>query len=101
MKCNCENVDIGSHQRQIWLHAPAHMPKDNGYCIDLCIAQEITGLWMAGITTTGCCCGHNKAEGFIGVVEYDIEKMKFLGYQECDHPEGHKGYFLPKYDKLI
>jgi hypothetical protein len=57
------------------------MPKDNGYCIDTCIAQEVMGLWMKGITTTGCCCGHNEHTGFIGVADSDIEKMKQLGYE--------------------
>lgn len=101
MKCNCINIAPSSYERQIWLHAPAHMPKDNGYCVDLCIAQEITQLWMAGITTTGCCCGHNVAEGFIGVnPEYD-EKMVELGFERYNHPEQDKGYFKPKYDRLL
>jgi len=100
-KCNCNNIEIGSYDRQILLHSPAHMPKDNGYCIDLCISQEITFLWMNGIATTGCCCGHNKVAGFIGVVEEDIYKMKSLGYIEQIHPNGDPGYFNPKYDKLL
>jgi len=79
--CDCKNVEPGSYDNQIWVHAPAHMPKDNGYCLDTCIAQEVMGLWMQGITTTGCCCGHNERTGFIGVTDNDIEKMKDLGYE--------------------
>ena len=77
-RCNRNNIEIGSYDRQIWLHAPNHIPKENGYCIDLCIAQEITYLWMQGIKTHGCCCGHNKVEGFIGVEDEYIENMKKL-----------------------
>lgn len=101
MKCFCENIEPASYDRQIWLHAPAHMPKDNGYCIDLCIAQEITHLWMNGITTTGCCCGHNKLEGYIGVEERDIDKMEALGYEKYIHPDGYLGYYKPKYDRML
>lgn len=56
------------------------MPKDNGYCLDRCIAEEVMQLWMKGIVTTGSCCGHNKVPGYIGVDEKDIDKMKELGY---------------------
>lgn len=101
MTCNCENIEFGSYQRQIWMHAPAHMPKVNGYSIDLCIAQEISQIWMKGITTTGCCCGHNKAPGYIGVIESDHDKMVELGYQVYQHPQGYKGYFIPKYDQML
>lgn len=101
MICNCINIDAQSYDRQIWLHAPAHMPKENGYCIDLCIAQEITQLWMSGITTTGCCCGHNMVGGYIGVEESGIGKMVELGYEHYEHPDGQKGYFKPKYDRLL
>lgn len=64
-----------------WVHAPAHMPKDNGYCLDLCIAHEVMQLWMKGVTTTGCCCGHNTQEGYIGVIEKDIPIMESLGFE--------------------
>lgn len=101
MKCKCENIEIGSYDRQIWLHAPTHMPKENGYCIDLCIVQEITYLWMKGIKTNGCCCGHNKLDGFIGVEEEFIEKMKDLGYVEMNQQFGDNGYFKPKYDRML
>lgn len=99
--CKCVNITSGSYNRQIWMHAPSHMPKDNGYCIDLCIAQEISQLWMAGVTTTGCCCGHNTTDGYIGVVWSDIQAMLELGYQPQAHPYGETGYFTPKYDRLL
>jgi hypothetical protein len=72
---------MGSYGNQLWVHAPAHMPKDKGYCLDRCIAEEVMQLWMKGIVTTGCCCGHGKVAPFIGVATEDIPKMKELGYQ--------------------
>lgn len=80
-QCNCKNVELGSFDNQIFVHAPAHMPKENGYCLDKCISEEVMALWMLGITTTGCCCGHGKAEPFIGVADKDIPIMKKMGYQ--------------------
>ncbi|MFB6456524.1 hypothetical protein ACE38W_14720 [Chitinophaga sp. Hz27] len=57
------------------------MPKHNGYSLDRCIAEEVIMLWRHGITTTGCCCGHGKLPGFIGVIDSDINRMKSLGYK--------------------
>jgi hypothetical protein len=81
IKCRCESVQIGSYGNQLWVHPPSHMPKDNGYCLDRCIAEEVMQLWMKKITTTGCCCGHGKVAAFIGVIDSDIPKMKELGYK--------------------
>jgi len=77
--CNCVDVDIGSYDNQICLNAPEHM-NYKFLCIDKCLIDEIKYLWSLGIKTTGCCCGHNKIEGFIGVEFDDIPKMKALGY---------------------
>lgn len=79
-KCTCVDVYPGTYANQIWAHAPAHMPKENGYGIDKCIAEEIMALWMLGITTTGCCCGHGKVPPYIGVIDEDIPRMKEFGY---------------------
>lgn len=56
------------------------MAKDNGYCLDRCIAEEVMMLWILGITTTGCCCGHGKVPPYIGVIDSDIPRMKAYGY---------------------
>lgn len=95
--CRCINVEIGSYDNQIWVHAPSHMPKENGYCLDTCIAEEVMQLWMKGIETTGCCCGHGKAHPFIGVAEKDIQKMRTLGYQGQYNPmrPGDEDTFYP------
>ncbi len=96
--CDCENVDIGSYDNQTLLTAPDHMPKDNGYCIDTCLVEEIKHLWSLGIITTGCCCGHNKLWGYIGVDEANEAQMIELGYQvqfNFSRPDDTDG-FWPK-----
>lgn len=89
--CNCKNIEIGSYTNQTCIDIPNHMYKYKEYriknrltlliCIDNCILEEIKYLWSLGIKTTGCCCGHNKLDGFIGVEFEDITKMKELGYK--------------------
>jgi len=68
---------MGSYDNQVILK----MPNDELMGIDKCIAEEIKYLWSLGIRTTGCCCGHNKQEGYIGVIDRDIEIMKKGGYK--------------------
>jgi len=74
--CNCVNVKMGSYDNQVTLK----MPNGKLMGIDECIAEEVQYLWSCDIRTTGCCCGHNIQEGYIGVIEKDIEFMKKLGY---------------------
>ncbi|MEZ2446078.1 hypothetical protein AB6805_30390 [Chitinophaga sp. RCC_12] len=73
------------------------MPKENGYCLDQCIAEEVMLLWQLGITTTGCCCGHGSAPPFIGVADEDIPRMKAMGYQVRFNPSrpGDEDGFTP------
>ncbi len=87
--CQCHNVEIGTYNNQVILKAPdnikifANSPdRERKYTVgvDNCIAEEIKFLWDKGIRTTGCCCGHNKYLGYIGVVNKDIDKMLELGY---------------------
>lgn len=93
--CECKNIVFGSYDNQIQVgNLPPHMhhykQKQGGdpdsICLDACIAQEVQDLWSLGITTTGCCCGHNELPGFIGVVEEDIPRMKQLGYEVMFNP---------------
>lgn len=85
--CDCKNVEIGSYCNQVTLKRPIHMigrkegSESNYICVDKCIVYEVLYLWSLGISTTGCCCGHNKRKGFIGVIDEDIDKMKSLGYK--------------------
>lgn len=80
-KCSCVGINPGDYTNQIWVHAPAHMKNENGYCLDRCVAEEVMQLWILGIKTTGCCCGHGKDNSYIGVVDEDIEKMRIMGYK--------------------
>ena len=87
-QCNCNNVDIGSYKNQVTLPRPIHMKNrregssnPESICVDACIAEEILALWACGIRTTGCCCGHNKQPGYVGVIDADIELMKSMGYE--------------------
>lgn len=43
----------------------------------------------------------NMVGGYIGVEESGIGKMVELGYEHYEHPDGQKGYFKPKYDRLL
>lgn len=88
--CNCKNVLIGSYDNQVQIndlpyHMTSYLSRRNGskdsICLDVCIAEEVQDLWALGITTTGCCCGHNITPGFIGVIDDDIPKMKEMGYE--------------------
>lgn len=89
-KCNCVNVEMQSYDNQYMISdLPDHMEKfceihgigNHSICLDRCIAPEILILWNKGITTTGHCCGHNKLDPYIGVIDEDIDKMKKLGYE--------------------
>jgi hypothetical protein len=93
LSCSCQGVDTGSYNNQVTLVPPPHMAaykkKQGGaptICVDTCIADEILNLWSMGITTTGCCCGHNKTRPYIGVIESDIPRMKSMGYTVCPNP---------------
>lgn len=87
--CNCVNVEMGSYDNQVAVPVPDYIEllmnapgqaRRETVCIDACLFDEVKALWRVGITTTGCCCGHNKIQGYIGVVDGDIHKMKALGY---------------------
>lgn len=97
--CNCIGIEIGSYGNQVELQRPAHMPNGSEtICIDKCLKEEIIYLWSLGITTTGCCCGHNKISPYIGVDDKDIKTMKELGYDVHPnnlYPERHDS-FTPK-----
>lgn len=93
--CDCQGVEIGSYKNQVELKTPKHMLEKGNIgclefrpttCIDKCLVEEIKHLWSLGITTTGCCCGHNKMDGYIGVAKEDIQKMKKLGYETQYNP---------------
>ena len=98
-RCCCtDDVEVGSYDNQLWVHAPAHMPKDSGYCLDVCVAEEVMSLWRAGVKTLGCCCGHGDHNlAFIQVPEEF--PLECLGYERTEkQPEqgiGYKPRFRP------
>lgn len=78
MGCSCNAVEFGDYSNQVELQTPKHMLELGAVgclqfrettCVDRCISQVVQALWAAGVVTTGCCCGHNKADGFIGIWE--------------------------------
>ena len=85
--CDCVNVAVGSYGNQVMVPRPIHMrgrkegTESDIICIDTCLANEIMYLWKMGVTTTGCCCGHKKFEGYIGVIDSDGPLMETLGYK--------------------
>ena len=108
--CTCKNIIPQSKEafnQQIVIKVPDYLDirmnapgaeKKEYVAIDPCIAAEIIELWRKGVVTTGCCCGHNIMEPYIGVRKDCISIMKELGYSiqynECK-PDG-KDSFKPK-----
>lgn len=73
--------------------------------IDKCLIPEIHSLWLRGVTTIGCCCGHDgEREPYIQVDQFDSEKMEELGYIRQQPKMGTDGFlfgldcFTPKTD---
>lgn len=108
MKCSCVNIEIGSYGNQVRLTAPDHLTEplnkigytiyDGTIWVDACLSEEIKFLWSLGIRTTGCCCGHNTGDPYIGVINEDIPRMKELGYKVHHNPcrPGDEDSFIPK-----
>lgn len=106
--CKCDaSVVIGNYKNQIEVPTPQHMldiGKIGWYefretlCIDACLVKEIKYLWEKGIVTTGCCCGHNQVDGYIGVKEEFIPTMKEMGYGIVYNPlqPNSEDSFYPK-----
>lgn len=87
--CKCKNIEIGTYENTVTRIAPDFMlPLKNIFgeikkpyiCLDKCIEDEIKFLWKHKIYTVGCCCGHNKLQGYIQVKEEHIQDMINLGY---------------------
>ena len=82
--CKCINVEIQSYDNQTVLEYPEWFESSKeirSAGIDNCLLEEIKSLWKSGIQTVESCCGHNKAEGYISVLERDAGHMLRLGYE--------------------
>jgi hypothetical protein len=77
MKCNCKNVDIGTYANQVNIIS---WWSNKIISVDTCLKDEILNLWENKITTTGCCCGHNKLKPMINVAKKYHKNMIKLGY---------------------
>ena len=76
--CNCKsNIVPQEYGNQVIVLPPF---SNRFLCIDRCLLNEVSLLWSLDIVTTGCCCGHNIAEPYIGVEFEYIDQMKSLGY---------------------
>ena len=112
--CNCKtkrlSQDLGLEQMKL-VELPVFMreyfSKIRGIdmtslWVDGCLVEEIKYLWSKGITTTGCCCGHNFKCPYIGVDSESSERMKELGYKVQYNPfdPNHDNEFYPKSVKV-
>ena len=77
------------YENQILLKAPSWSEKDF-ISVDKCLKDEILKIWSAGITTTGCCCGHNHSKPFINVEIGHERFMRKLGYKYKTNIHGVK-----------
>lgn len=111
--CMCKNIEMGSYDNQVSIFIPeeghimskymnnrrkARLSRGRMICVDACLENEILNLWNLGIETTGCCCGHNEMNGFIGVSDKYIDIMKKIGYEVAYNPcrPGDEDSFYPK-----
>lgn len=109
--CECKKVTMGGYENQITIPRPYWMITRDGdivrdfISIDACLLSEVVSLWQKGITTTGCCCGHNLIEGYIGVHDQDIDRMLELGYEIAPNalcPDRRDSFFpksIPRFTK--
>ena len=77
---------------------PEAAPQPKYIAVDKCLLPEILRLWEAGIKTTGCCCGHGRADmAFIGVRPEYIDRMKEMGYKVAFNScrPGDEDSFIP------
>lgn len=81
--CDCAGVEMGTFTNQVELPTPAHMlslgrigcyEMRPTICVDRCIAPAVQALWALGVITTGCCCGHNLCDGYIGLWQATHER---------------------------
>lgn len=95
--CNCDGTEeFGDYTRMAIIKH-----KDKSIQVDECLKEEIEFLLNENITTISSCCGHGKTQGYIAVIDSDIDKMKELGYKKHINPNypSSNNFFIPKYKK--
>lgn len=63
---------------EVILPKPSWSSKENGICVDACIADAIKMLWANDVVTDGCCCGHNGWTPPSVVVDSAVDARKTL-----------------------
>ena len=63
--------------------------------VDRCLSAELCDLWLRGIETMGCCCGHERGCEFIQVTQECDQSMVDLGYERLPDMFGDN-CFIPK-----
>lgn len=94
----CAHSKIGEYKCYVPIRFSAQSGHDE-IDVDTCLQDEIYTLIRGrGITTIGCCCGHGRKQGYIQVVESDVEDMLMLGYEMIpqDGTGNGKYCFKPK-----
>lgn len=96
MGCDCINIEFGSYDNQTILDYPEWFESKKTIRkagIDNCLLNEIKYLWEEGIQTMESCCGHNKAEAYISVLNKYHDRMIGLGYKQYKSPfRNEEGY---------
>lgn len=62
--------------------------------VDRCLVPELQSLWLRGISTAGCCCGHFEEPGFVQVLPEHEGAMRDLGYDPVPPYESPGGELL-------
>ena len=75
--CTCADVEFGVYSATVSMQTAS----DKWVAIDVCIATEIGRLWMNGVETLSCCCGHGKLVPSVVVAQDSIGRMRDLGYE--------------------
>lgn len=93
----CKDVEIQCYEHCCSLKLPY---KENAWAsVDKCLANEIVELWyIHNVKTLGCCCGHDKLQGYVQVEPQYCEKMIELGYEQLPLDKNGNGLwcFKPK-----
>ena len=80
----CRESELQKYDCQVCVR-PKWKSSHKWISVDKCLIDELFYLWDLGIITTGCCCGNHKGDkkrdGYIGVEDRFIPKMKELEYK--------------------
>ncbi len=97
----CPTCRIRHNNRKCAIEMPAWWETQRmtrTFWVDECMVPEIAYLiFVKGIRTIECCCGHGTVTGYISVDDPDIVKMEDLGYKHERFKKNRQDLFYPKY----